>query len=129
MFLMKREIYKKIDGVWRWVTLEDSNAPQAAAPFVHQDTLKQPLRHLVTGEMCDSASRMRQLDRQSGVRCVGNDLASKRPDGRKDKITDEVIRDRIERAESIADNPDKLRERQGEIQERMERVRKYLNVA
>lgn len=95
--------------------------PSSAA--VHQDTFKQALRHPKTGEMVESLTRWKAINKQHGLEVVGNDLLNAPLTGPKDKITDELIFDRMTKAESILSDPDKRRQREYENQRRVE---KYL---
>lgn len=82
-----------------------------AAAAIHQDTLEKPLRHPVTGRIHDSKSEyLRDCDR-TGTRVVGNDWLGLEPTRPEDKFTDEMIIDRIHRAEAIMRDPAKRRER------------------
>lgn len=93
--------------MWGWYEVDAPSAPKA--PAVHQDTLKSPLRHMVTGEVTDSAHRLRELDRQSGVTCVGTEKLSDQPHRARETITDDVVTDRIARAEAVCDDPSRRR--------------------
>jgi hypothetical protein len=124
---MPRSIYRKIDGVYQWVHFDKEPPKEGVAPAVHQDTLAQPLRHMVTGEITDSRSRLEQLNRQTGVTCVGTEKLSEKRHSVPDRLTDDRILDGVERALAVSSDPSKLRARVHENQERMERVRKYLN--
>ena len=89
--------------------------------FVHQDTMKKALRHPVTGELVDSMTRWNRINKEQGLECVGNDLLSNRKPELKDRITDELILDRIDKAESILRDPTKRRDYENMQRERTER--------
>lgn len=87
-------------------------SPEVVAHAIHQDTLETPLRHPVTGRIHDSKSEYMRDCAATGTRVVGNDwlgLESCKPE---DKITDEMIIDRIHKAEAIMRDPARRRERQ-----------------
>jgi hypothetical protein len=80
------------------------------APYIHQDSFKQPLRHPVTGEMVDSMTRWSEINRSQGLQVVGNDRVANGPQRNiKDRISEEMILDRIHKVEAIASDPSKLR--------------------
>ncbi len=123
---MSRSTYRKVNGEWKWIDLDES-APEPVAPFIHQDSFKpgMRLRHPVTDELVDSKSRWAAINKAEGLTCVGNDLLSKRRGRGPEKLTEEVILDRIHRAEAIQSDPSKLRaarERNFELQERNRRL-------
>lgn len=102
----------KVDGVYQWVDLDAPATPEPQAAYVHGDTFKKPLKHPKTGEMVDSMTRWNQINKQHGLRVVGNDWKnSELKNDIKDKITDEVFGKAFEKAEAIISNPDTLRER------------------
>lgn len=122
---MSRSRYAKVNGEWGWFDLDPKPVSEQAAPFIHQDTMDQALRHPVTDEMVDSRTRWNQINKQEGLVCVGNELLSKRNGRGPEKITEEVIIDRIHRAEAIANDPSKLRayrEQQRDLTERNRRL-------
>lgn len=98
-------------GTYRWFDLTPTNTAEAKSAFVHQDSFKpgMRLRHPVTGELVDSHTRWNQINKAENLTCVGNDLLSKRPGTGPEKITEEVILDRISKAESICSDPAKRR--------------------
>lgn len=123
-----RKVYRKqFDGSWDWEVFDDT-PKTAAAPAVHQDTLKQPIRDLVTGKMHDSQSAYLREVRSRGDEVVGNDLMSRRPQQLKEHITESMVMDRISRAEAIHSDPAKFRARQNENFERLERRKKLLGL-
>ena len=105
---MPGEVYKKVNGKWSWFNKE-SGAEISKSAFIHQDTMKVPLRHPVTGRKMDSMTQWNRTNERLGLECVGNDLLSNRKREVKDKVTDEMILDRIEKAESILNDPAKYR--------------------
>lgn len=121
---MIREVYRKRNGVWGWEK-EDSKAQASDAHFVHNDSMP-PLKHPVTGEMIDSVSKWHKVTANNGGRVVGNDLQSAKPNQTQDKVTEKIILDRIEKAEAIASDPARFRERQNENLERLERHRRLI---
>lgn len=120
---MARALYRFING--EFVEVYNTEKVEAEAPFVQQDTLSSPLRNPVTGKIHDSKSNyLKECDRL-GLEVVGNDLMSKKPDMRPDKFTEELIMDRIERAEAILSDPAKRNEREymnERLRERNERL-------
>lgn len=78
---------------------------------------------MVTSEICDSKSRLAELNRKTGCVCVGNDLIGK-GNNIPDKITGDMVIEKINQAEQIVANRDKLREFRGE---RFERYLKTMN--
>jgi hypothetical protein len=127
VFYMRKVYRKQFDGSWAWEDF-DNTPSTAVAPAVHQDTLKQPIRDLVTGKMHDSTSAYLREVRSRGDEVVGNDLMSRRPQQLKEHITESMVMDRIERAESIQADPAKFRARQNENLERLERRKKLLGL-
>ena len=100
------------------------------APAVHQDTFKNALKHPKTGEMVDSMTRWNAINKEHGLRVVGNDLMSEAKDGRREVVTEERVLDAIERAEAICSDMTKFRAKQNEnfqLMERNERLLKYAN--
>lgn len=92
---------------------------RADAPFVHQDSFKAPLRHPKTGEMVESMTRWNQINKEHGLRVVGNDwVGQDLKHDVPDRITDEKIGDAFERAWAVETDPDKRRQqRYREIRE------------
>lgn len=117
------------DGQWRWFTLEKPPASEQLAPFVHQDSFKpgMRLRHPVTGEVVDNHTRWNEINRSQGLSCVGNDLLSKRPGRGPERITEEVILDRIQKAEAICSDPARKREYDNMNMQLNERNRRLLD--
>lgn len=95
---------------------------------MHQDTME-ALRHPVTGEILESKSAWNRVNRERGLTVVGNDLQSERKQELKEKITEDLILDRIEKAESIYFDPSKMRAREEENYRRIERAEKLLKWA
>lgn len=96
---------------------------------VHNDTMP-ALRHPVTGKMYDSKSEYIKECNRLGLEIIGNELLSEKGSkvhNLKDPLTDEVIIDKIHKAESIFDDPTKLRARQNENLERLERWRNLVH--
>jgi hypothetical protein len=108
------------------VELTASAPGQVSAPYVQQDTMD-PLRHPISGKVYDSKSQFNAETRASGCVCVGNELLSKKPQNRKEVITEKMVLDRIERAESIINDPSKYRARVEDNYRRLERREKLLN--
>lgn len=125
---MSRSRFAKVDGAWRWFEYDKENAPEGASAFVHQDSFKpgQPLRHPVTGEMVDNHTRWNQINKQENLTCVGNDLQSKRCGRGPEKVTEEVILDRIHKAEAITSDPSRLRAWRNQQMELSERNRRLI---
>lgn len=121
---MARALYKFVDGEFK--EIYSTQTTETEAPAVHQDTLKSPLRNPVTGRIHDSTSTYLKECKTLGLEVVGNDLMSKRPDGRVDKINEAMIMDKIEKAESIVSDPTKYREYQNRNLELYERNQRLL---
>lgn len=98
---------------------EDPFNNDLSARNVIEDTMT-PLKHPVTGEVINSKTKWAQVNRDHGLEVVGNDIPKYRHQIR-DRITDDVILDRIQRAEAIYSDPAKLREAYNRNQERLER--------
>jgi hypothetical protein len=102
----------------------NSSPLDPVAPFVQDDTLDKPIRFLASdkAEFYDSKSAYLRRVKAEGLSVVGNDLISQRPHSTPtDRITEEKILDRIEKAESILNDPSKYRARQEENIRRLER--------
>lgn len=93
---------------------------------VHQDSME-PLKHPVTGEIVDSKTRWNQINKERRLEVVGNDLLSKQPRSIPDRLTEERIRDAMEKAESIVSDPAKLRAKRNENEALLERNKRLLN--
>lgn len=108
------------------ITPEESTGPRSAA--VHQDTLRQALRHPVTGEVTDSSSRWNQINRERGLEVVGNDLQSRKPAKPADTVfTEAKVLDKIQKAEAIYSDParrNEYRNMNEQLRERNERLLK-----
>lgn len=107
---MARALYRFINGEFVEVySDQDREAPKA--PVIHNDTMD-ALRNPVTGTIHDSkSSYLKECDRL-GLEVVGTEKFSQKGNALKDKLTDAVILDRIEKAEAILSDPAKRRERQ-----------------
>lgn len=80
------------------------------------------LEHPVTGEKVNSKTRWAQINKEHKLDVVGNDVPKYRhriPD----KFTDELVLDRIQKAESIVGDSSKLQEFYNRNEERLERRR------
>ena len=113
---------------WRdgaFVQIGSSDFSESVAPFVQDDSMA-PLEHLVTGEKFDSKSAYMQRNKELGLSVVGNDLLSKKKRELPDRIDEKLILDRIERAESILNDPDKFRERENRNLRALEQREKLL---
>ena len=121
---MARTIYKYDEKLGKMVEVYNSERVEVDAPYVIQDTLRDPLWHPVTEKIYDSTSAYMRDTKALGLDVVGNDLLSKRPRQVKDKITDAVIMDKIEKAESIVNDPIKREWRARENEARYERAKK-----
>lgn len=91
-------------------------------PSIIPDSMP-PLRHPVSGHVFESKSAYLRETERLGLQVVGND---KRTPVNKDKLTEKVILDRIERAEAIHSDPFKYRQRMNENLYRIERAKKIL---
>jgi len=124
---MARAIYKFIDGECVQVGGDTLKSKESESPFVHQDTLKQPLRHPKTDEMVDSLSRWNAINKEHKLECVGNDLLSRRKDNFKEKITDARFNDAYEEAYNIETDPFKRNQRVNRQREEVEKFYKAQN--
>lgn len=124
---MPGETYRKINGKWQWVKMDEPiTPPPASSPAIHQDTLDRPIRNMATGEVYDSKSAyLKNLPK--GCEVVGNDLLSGKKSNPPEKITEARILDAMQKAEAICSDPVKYRARQNENFERLERANRLLN--
>lgn len=99
--------------------------PTNSAPFIHDDTMP-PLRNLANSKIYDSRSAYLRDCKAMGLEVVGNDLMSKQKHQVKERITEEVILDKIQKAESIISDPSKMRARQEENYRRLERHKELI---
>jgi hypothetical protein len=120
---MPRTVYKYDETLGKMVEVYNSDRVEVDAPFVQGDTFSTPLKHPVSEKMFDSKSAYLRETKALGLDVIGNDLLSKKPRQVKDKITDAVIMDKIEKAESILNDPIKREWRARENQERYERAK------
>lgn len=120
------KIYRKVQGEWGWYDKE-TGVKEGVSAAIHPDTMKQELRHPVSGEKIDSMTKWNRTNEKLGLECVGNDLLSKKKRTVADKVTDEMILDRIEKAESILSDPAKKRAYDNEQLERLARHEKMFN--
>jgi len=121
---MARKLYKKIDGEYRWIDL-DEPSPEPSL-FVQGDTFEQPLKHPVSGKMFDSKSEYLKETKRLGLEIVGNDKFSQRPRNIKDKISEERILDAIQHAEAIQSDPARRNEQRYKNEQILERAEKLL---
>jgi hypothetical protein len=105
-----RRVYAIRDGELVELTRSVS---EVDAPAVHQDSFKDGLKHPVTGETVYCHSRWNEINRERGLRVVGNDWVGDGPPKNdiKDRITEERVMDAIEKSISIETDPDKRREK------------------
>lgn len=114
--------------VWRDGKMVERGRPseEVDAPFVHQDSFKSALKHPKTGEMVESLSRWNQINKEHGLRVVGNDwVDAPMKHDVKDRITDEKIIEATEKALSIELDPDKRKVKRGQEREDLERFMKH----
>jgi len=125
---MRRTIGIVRDG--KYYDLEKGESPEKeeirSSAYVQDDTMS-PLKHLVSGKIFDSKSAYLKECKKLGLDVIGNDLLSKENQARPDKITDSLILDKIEKAESIYNDPTKYRARQEENFRRLERRGELIN--
>ena len=98
---------------WRdgaFVQIGSSDFSESVAPFVHDDTLPQAITNLVTGFTTESTSAYLRNCKENNLQVVGNDLLSKKKRNLPDRINEDLVLDRIERAEAKLNDPDKRRE-------------------
>lgn len=96
--------------------------------YVHTDEIiGRPLKNMVTGKLYTSKSKYIKDVKALGLEIVGNDKLSQRKHTPRQTLTDEMILDRIQRAESILEDPAKYRARQNENLERLERYKKLVH--
>ena len=119
---MPGRMYAKRNGEW----VEIEKAKPVEAHFVHDDTLPYALRHPVTGEKTESLSRYERINKETGCKVVGNDLMSESKQKLPDRITDEIIFDRIHRAEAKYSDPTFRRHFQEQQKERLARRLEHL---
>lgn len=112
--------YRWIDGKIVEVGKKEATS-ESLSPFVQDDTLKAPLRHPVTGRHYDSLSAYMRTNKRLGLEVVGNDLLSKKQDNKPERITDALVMDKIEKAESILSDPSKRRHYEERCLERLAR--------
>jgi hypothetical protein len=122
---MSRKLYKKIHGKYQWIEI-DETVKEETVPAVHTDTLKEPLKHPVTGKIFESRSAYEKETKRLGLEVVGNDKLSEKPRQLKDKITESQIMDAIHHAEAIHSDPAKLRAQRAENKRRLELINKLL---
>lgn len=122
-----RSIYRKVDGVWQWVDVEVSTATPAA-PAVHQDTLKAPLRDMSSkdGKVYESKSAYLRAVKQKGFEVVGNDLQSQKQHTPPEKITEALVMETVQKAEAVLSDPARRRAWENERMERQEAINKAL---
>jgi hypothetical protein len=124
---MSRKTYVFRDGKLHEIGNSSSESRSAA---VHQDTLPRALRHPVTGEITESAHRMKQITRELGMETVGDDLQSGKKQVLPELVKEERIIDAQRKAEAILSDPARRNEyRNRELEkreywERNERLRK-----
>lgn len=106
---MTKRTYRMVDGELVEIL---GLSPKVEAAAIHADTLDKPLRHPVTGRIHDSKSEYLRDCEQTGTRVVGNDWLGLEATKPQDRVTDEVIMDRMRKAEAILRDPAKRRERQ-----------------
>lgn len=104
----------------------DPDTGENKSAYVQDDTMA-PLAHPVTREMYDSRGKYIKDTRRMGLTICGNELQSQRKRTLQNKITDEVVLDRIHKAESIYNDPTKYRARINENLERLDRWNKLIN--
>lgn len=118
---MPRRLYVWRDGKFIELGREVAESKSAS---VHQDTIT-ALKHPVTGKVYESKSAYLKDLKRDGLSVVGNDLLSKKKQVIADRVTEEMIMDKIERAESIVSDPFKLsqeRSRNLQLLEQRERL-------
>jgi len=93
--------------------------------YVQQDTMA-PLRNMATGKIYDSKSAYLRDVHNAGFRVVGNDLMSEKQHSFEEKITDSLVMDRIQKAESILSDPAKRNEYRNMNQQLTERAMRDL---
>jgi len=98
-----RTIYKKVDGVWRWLP-GDSEAAEAMSAAVHQDTMP-ALTHPVTGKVYESRSAYIRDCKEQGLTIMGNDLLSRHAHKPPELITEEKVMNAIHKTEAIMSDP------------------------
>lgn len=106
---MTSRYYQMIDGKLTQLVIEPTEIPDC--PSVIGDTLDKPIKNLVNDKMYDSKSAYLKDVKRMGLEVVGNDLLSGKQRRVKDSLTEDVVLDRIQRAESIVNDPSKLRAR------------------
>lgn len=117
--IIDKDGFKNVEGM----QIERSENKSAA---VHQDSMNSPLQSPITGHIYESKSAYMKHVKRHGCEVVGNDLLSNKKRDLPDRVNDKVILDRIEKAESIYSDPTKMRARQNENHERLERYGKLV---
>lgn len=123
---MSRKLYKKIDGVYQWIDLDETSKAQES-PFIHNDTLERPLRNPADGKIYESRREYEKSVKRMGLEIVGNEKLSQKPRQLQDKVTETQIMDAIHRAEAIHSDPAKLRAQREENYRRLERAERTLH--
>ena len=107
--------------IWRdgeFIEITRGAVSDVNAPAVHQDSFRDGLRHPVTGEMVYDRSTWNRINKERGLRVIGNDWVDKAPgNDTVDRVGDDRIMDAIEKAHAIESNPDRRAE-QRYIQQR-----------
>lgn len=103
-----------------------AQSSEVDAPFVSQDSIGQALRHPKTGEMVESKTRWNQINKEHGLRVVGNDWVNSEPKNDvPDRITEEKILEATEKALAIESNPDKRKEKRAQERIELERFMRH----
>ena len=121
--IVSRKVFVYRDG--KFVEVYNSE-PENKSAYVHGDEIP-PLRHPTTGEIFTSASKMQRRTQELGMVTVGNELQSSKPTVLQDKITEALVMDRIEKAESILNDSSKFRVVQERNKERLYKMERLLN--
>lgn len=134
--MIRNKLYVMRNGKLVEVGAPSESQKEPVAPYVQDDTLKQPLRFLggtqedkegfIQPEFYDSKSAYLRRVKEEGLSVVGNDLLSRVPRHVRDTFTEEKILDKLQKAEAIYSDPAKYRERQNENRERLDRRNKLL---
>lgn len=111
-----RTIYKKVDGVYKWLP-GDSEAAESMSAAIHQDTMP-AMKHPVTGQVFESKSAYLRAVKADGLTVVGNDLLSRKAHTPTDIITEEKVMDAIHKTEAIMSDP----ARRNELRYKNERI-------
>lgn len=125
--ILMTQRFAKIDGEWRWFDTDvQPSISESIAPYIHDDTFKKALVHPKTGERVDSMTRWNRINKENGLKVVGNDWIGKKSPRGPEKLTEAQIMDKVEKAEAILSDPSRRNSYYNEQMERSERNQRLL---